>query len=164
MRFRAGVLGALASMAVTLGAGSAAVGVEPSEAATANRVETKVTDCQVDVIGTNPDGSWRLSPMVCERVSQVQRDAQSLSSSVLARHYSGFNWTGNSLTINGAACSGGWLNMSAAWNDKVLSTRSSCMAVRHYRDFYLSGPNEVTSDPGGNLSTLAWHVSSVSYN
>jgi hypothetical protein len=119
-------------------------------------------DCALYVLGENADGSLRTSDVQCGTSARSSLQFAA-SSSVLAIHYKGFNWTGQTLTIYGGACSGGWLNLPSGWVNAIASTRSWC-ATTHYSGYYLTGSSETTYGPGGNLTYLAFDAASVVYN
>jgi hypothetical protein len=82
---------------------------------------------------------------------------------ISAVHYTGWNFTGSTLSIVGDSCSGGWLNMPNGWQNVISSTSSSCTVV-HFDNWYLVGDSQMTFNPGGNLSLLDNRTNSASYN
>lgn len=124
--------------------------------------------CALTVVGVNPDGSFETTPMVCRTVEHETADARNsadrivTAAPVLARHYSGYNRTGSVLIVNGATCSGGYLNLPALWVNRIASTYSNCN-VTHHASYFQTGASEVVWAPGGNLSTLAYASASTTY-
>jgi len=53
-------------------------------------------------------------------------------------HYDGAWWTGSYITVAGTVCSGGWLNLSWDWINRISSTSSPCW-VGHYDGYNLTG-------------------------
>lgn len=126
-----------------------------------------VLDCELTVVGMNPDGSFQTTPMECQLVDATTTEAapsdrpmQALAT--LATHYTGFNRTGSRLTINGGACNGGWLNLPSGWVDAIASTYSYCN-VTHHSSFFQTGNVEIVYAPGGNLTVLAYDAASTTY-
>ena len=153
MRAVFGVFAALVATITTLA-------VNPAGAAKPKEVQ----HCTLEIVGTNDDGSWKTGPLECASGPLVIDSSRSVSAlgGYIAVHYDGYNLSGAALGISGASCNGGWLNLPAAWQDRVASTQSDCV-VSHYRDYFLSGTVNTTYSPGGNLWTAADAVSSVRY-
>jgi hypothetical protein len=125
------------------------------------RPDVRAAHCSVTVVGENPDGSLRTTPVQCGLADPFAAGAL-LTSSTLAIHYTGYNWTGSTLTILGGVCGGGWLNLPSGWVDAIASTRSVCN-TSHYSGYALTGTSETTFNPGGNLTYLAYGSASVRY-
>ena len=86
------------------------------------------------------------------------------SSSVLAWHYDGPNYTSSSFTVVGSNCNGGYVNLSAAWKDRVSSTLNNlCWRVKHWSAQNASGSLQSTWG-GGNLSYMNNRAESISYH
>jgi hypothetical protein len=143
--------------AVLIGAVSALTGSSAAVADTAAAHKTQ--HCSMTVLDENVDGSLRTTPIVCGPVAI----SATASDPVLAIHYTGFNWTGSTLTIYGGVCGGGWLNLPGGWVNAIASTRSWCTTT-HYEGMSLTGAYVTTFGPGGNLGSLAYAVDSVVYN
>ena len=56
-------------------------------------------------------------------------------------HYDGFWWSGSYITVAGTVCSGGWLNLSWDWINRISSTSSPCW-VGHYDGYNLTGSSQ----------------------
>jgi hypothetical protein len=152
----------------------------PSAGATGAR-----THCVVSVVGQRPSGEFLTSQPVCydsfaaamhaagvdtSGLAVVSPSAlaasnrlQSATSSIIGIHYDGANWTGASFSVNGSDCSGGWLNVAPAWNDRISSTSNGCPRIRHFWDANLVGTFQDTTGLGGNLSTLNNQTTSIQY-
>jgi hypothetical protein len=65
----------------------------------------------------------------------------------------------------GSGCTGGWLNVSALWNNRISSTRNGCPTIHHFDLPGLSGSVEATGGVGttDNLTTLSNRTSSIQY-
>lgn len=87
-----------------------------------------------------------------------------MSSTLLARHFDGANQTGSSITVNGVACDGGYVNLSSTWVNRISSATNSCPNVNYYDGFDKTGSSEFTSGLGNkSLSTLNNAANSVGY-
>jgi hypothetical protein len=85
------------------------------------------------------------------------------SGDVLARHYTGFNGTGNMLTVTGSC--GGSLQLTGEWNDTISSTQHGiCGRIKHFTDVNGGGANQITTGGTANMNgTLNDQASSVYY-
>src|SRR5690606_8486404 len=107
--------------------------------------------------------------MVCATSQAAALEAAGVPITALADwpigiHYDGANFTGDSVTVVGADCTGGWLNLPGSWNDRISSTLHGCPHIKHHLHVNLTGTSQTTSAPGGNLgSTLNNEVSSIQY-
>lgn len=90
--------------------------------------------------------------------------ASSSGDHIIGIHYDGRGLTGSSFAVVGADCSGGYLNVSNSWNNRVSSTWNGCRAIRHFDGFNLIGTSETTFTPGGDLSYMDNRTSSIQYN
>jgi hypothetical protein len=154
------------------------VGVAPSPPANAAPAEQH---CVVRVVGTAASGELLTSRPSCyatfdAAMAAVGMDsaagsggdrrpsrAAMTASSTIGIHYDGFNWTGSSTTVVGDNCAGGWLNVSATWNNRISSTLHGCPRIKHFDGSNLTGTAETTFDPGGNLTTLNNRTTSIQY-
>ena len=154
---RCGVFVALTIMSISLfGAAPAPAGAKSSPSSTEH--------CSLEIVGVNEDGSYETGPLVCDTTPTAAARASGVSAmSTIATHYEGFNFTGDSLSIAGGSCNGGWLNLPPAWRDRIASTVSGC-TTRHYAGTNLSGTQQSLSSPGGNLTVLAFDTHSVKYD
>ena len=169
---RASIVGAVVIAAWTL----APIGVAAGPS-------LKGTHCVVQVVGQRPSGELETTPEQCYSTfaeaataagipgvdaSDSPRsisDAQLADSWAIGIHYDGFNGTGASLTVNGDDCSGGWLNVSASWVNKISSTRNGCNRVSHFSGTNLTGSVETTFGVNtlSNLSGLNNATDSIQY-
>ena len=79
---------------------------------------------------------------------------------VIGTHFDGLNRTGSSISIVGTDCSGGHVNLSAAWTDRISSTQNGCATVRFFDGFDKTGAWE---DTAFNLSALNNQANSIMY-
>ncbi|HEU4523936.1 MAG TPA: peptidase inhibitor family I36 protein [Gemmatimonadales bacterium] len=135
--------------------------------------------CVVHVIDKDETGQLIVSDPECydtfteamtsEDVDAWGADAETQVLGVVAAtftigtHYDGANFTGASMSVVGSDCAGGWLNVSADWNNRISSTRNGCPRIRHYSGANLTGITQDTVTPGGNLTTLNNLTSSIRY-
>lgn len=126
----------------------------------ASAVEKREVHCTVEVTGQDASGQFTTTEPRCSR--SRPDEVQSLSSSTLAVHYSGGNFTGSTFTVTGSGCSGGWLNFPSEWTNVISSTWSGC-AVSHFDYFYLTGDVEVTYG-SSNLGSLNNRTNSARYS
>lgn len=153
------------------------VAASTSVAAAAHR---KIAEhCVVHVLGSGPDGEMMLSDPSCyatfdqamsaEGVDAWGTDAASRAGGVAAAtftigtHFDGAGYTGASMSVVGSNCAGGWLNVSAAWDNRISSTLNGCPRIRHYSGANLTGSYQQTFSPGGNLTTLNNLTTSIQY-
>lgn len=165
---RVGVVVALAclvSVAPAAGATPAAA-LQPVEP---QPVEPQpVEHCVAVVVGQHPDGEFVLSEIVCheERATAVRsaRAAHGTARSMaIGIHYDLHNLGGSSFTVMGDNCLGGYLNMSAAWDNRVSSTLGGCPRIRHWTGANKTGSAQDTL-PHGNLAAPVNNaVSSIQY-
>lgn len=94
---------------------------------------------------------------------QSQNLAATAASGVIALHYDGFNRTSSSITISGSDCSGGYLNLSSDWTNRISSTLNFCPVVRFFDGFDKSGGSEATYAATINLGGLNNAANSVQY-
>lgn len=152
----------------------------PTAGATSSDSNTEITHCVVSVIDQLESGEYVLSDEECysdfssameslglgeSADTPGKAEAAALSiQSTLATHYDGASYTGSSFSVLGINCLGGYVNMSASWDNRVSSTYSSfCPRVRHWTGVNLSGQYQDTL-PSGNLSSPVNNtVSSIQY-
>lgn len=165
MRRTIGMLVAASVLCAAPGAASGAAAQPPAE------------HCVVHVVGQKPSGELVTSDAACyssleEAMVREGVGAWGTGASLLAAaaatftigiHYDGLNFTGASTSVVGSDCSGGWLNVSAAWNNRISSTEHGCPKIRHYSGVNLTGSFQTTYSPGGNLTTLNNLTSSIRY-
>ncbi len=79
-------------------------------------------------------------------------------------HCDGYNLGAPCTSVVGTGCTGGWLNVSAAWNNRISSTLSGCPTIIHFDGFNLTGATKSVSGPGPhNLTTFNNRTSSIQY-
>jgi hypothetical protein len=144
---------------------AAATGPGSGAAAAAPEAEEH---CVLRVVAPAADGGLRTAPMVCSASREVAlaRAATTATAAdwAIGVHYDGAGFTGSSVTVVGADCTGGWLNLPANWNDRISSTLHGCPHIRHFVHANLTGPAQTTAEPGANLGpTLNNEVSSIQY-
>ena len=150
---------------VSIGAASAAVKTPPTTPTSA------APHCLTRVTGKSPSGELQLSTPACYATfSAVLSKARGGGSVValsgdfiIATHYDGFNYTGASISVQGSDCSGGYINLTGWWANRVSSTDSVCPEVYHYYWPNLGGSYEVIYG-SGNLSSHNNLSESISYN
>ena len=82
---------------------------------------------------------------------------------IIGAHFDGHGYTGSSLSVWGSDCSGGYINLTGYWANRVSSTANGCPVVTHYYWPNLVGTSEATSGGGGDLSTLDNASESIAY-
>jgi hypothetical protein len=145
-------------------AGAAGTGVLVAPAAGAAKAAEE--HCVVQVVGQDPTtGELQLSEPACgpTRGAAVQASGAAPADFAIGVHFDGPGYTGSSLTVVGADCTGGWLNVPAAWNNRISSTLNGCPRIRHFDGSNLVPPEQTTLAPGGNLLSLNNKTSSIQY-
>ncbi len=156
-----------------------AAGQGPAAASTSEETEEH---CLLEVIGQEPDGEYITAEPVCyptlgEVLDDLGIDVDALddtgaagraaramaASSALGTHFADAGRTGSSITISGADCGGGYVNLSAGWVDRISSTRNYCPTVVFWTGFDKSGSNEITSTSSINLGPLNNLSRSIGY-
>jgi hypothetical protein len=152
----------------------------PTSASAANAAQRAGGEhCVVHVIDTAPDGEMIVSEPECyptfERAMSSEgvdawgvgaaaaADGVTAATFTIGTHYDGTGFTGPSMSVVGSDCAGGWLNVSATWNNRISSTLNGCPRIRHFDGVNLSGNSQHTYSPGGNLTTLNNLTSSIQY-
>jgi hypothetical protein len=95
--------------------------------------------------------------------AQEQAAALGASTFELGRHCDGANLGAPCTSTVGSSCTGGWLNASPTWNDRISSTLGGCPTIRHYDGANLTGGVEPTSFGIWNLTVLDNRTSSIQY-
>lgn len=170
---------AFAVAALTTGA------LATAPAAAAQSAPTQEEHCLVNVLGQQDDGRYLTDEPTCyptfaevlaaigggAGARRAQRSAvpgapifAPMSSTLLARHFDGANQSGSSITVNGVACDGGYVNLSSSWVNRISSATNSCPNVNYYDGYDKTGSSEFTSGLGDkSLSTLNNAANSVGY-
>jgi hypothetical protein len=175
---------AFAVAALTSGAlATAPVAAAPSAAASSAPMQEE--HCLVNVLGQEDGGRYLTDEPTCyptfaevlaaigggAGARSAQRSAvpgapifAPMSSTLLARHFDGANQSGSSITVNGVACDGGYVNLSSTWVNRISSATNSCPNVNYYDGYDKTGSSEFTSGLGDkSLSTLNNAANSVGY-
>ncbi len=97
------------------------------------------------------------------RRDDASSDELAAASSVLGTHFEHQDRTGSSITISGSTCSGGWVDLSATWINRISSTRNGCSTVTFFDGFATSGSSEQTDTSTVNLKALNDAANSVRY-
>lgn len=152
----------------------------PSAGASVQPVAGGTRHCVVEVVGQAKDGEYLLSEPECysdyatamasiglgsDVTTPARAEAAAASvQSTLASHFDGAGYTGSSFSVSGVDCLGGYINMSAGWDNIVSSTFSwMCPRVRHWTGVNKTGSFQDTV-PSGNLSSPVNNaVSSIQY-
>lgn len=79
-------------------------------------------------------------------------------------HWDGLNRTGSSITISGGECSGGFVDLSSAWVNRISSTWNVCPATRFFDGFGKTGDSQQTGLLTVNLGALNNRANSISYS
>lgn len=161
-------LAAAAAIILAITGDGAAAGAGPAE-----------QHCVVHVVDRTSQGELIVSDPSCyptfdeamraEGVDAWGIDAASVDAATttttftIGTHYDGANFTGSSMSVVGSDCAGGWLNVSASWNNRISSTVNGCPRIRHYSGYNLTGSTQDTYAPGGNLTALDNQTSSIRY-
>jgi hypothetical protein len=161
-------------------AGALTMVPQPAGASAGTSTKTAVTHCVVYVVGQTEDGEYLLSDEECysdfgsamqaaglgsgaTTVAKAESIAASIQST-LAVHYDGANYTGSSFSVSGVDCLGGYINMSATWDNRVSSTFSTfCPRVRHWTGANTTGSYQDTLSSGNLSSPVNNAVSSIQY-
>lgn len=159
------------------------LGVGHSELRAAEPVDDH---CVVEVTGIEPSGRYLTSEPVCyptlvEALAEAgvpvdpagtrsgfgdieHSGAIALADRTIGIHWDGANRTGASITISGGECSGGFVDLSAAWTDRISSTWNACPATRFFDGFGKTGDSEQTGTLAVNLGALNNRANSISYS
>jgi hypothetical protein len=122
--------------------------------------------CVVQVTGQEASGELTTSAPRCyASFAEGQRSFAGLADFELGRHCDGANLGAPCTSVVGSGCTGGWLNVSAAWNNRISSTLNGCPTINHFDLSGLSGSVEATGGIGttDNLTTLDNRTTSIQY-
>lgn len=108
------------------------------------------------------DDMAELSPR--DGATEKSNEVESTASAVIGIHYDGVSATGDSFSVTGSSCSGGYLNMAASWNNRIGSTVNGCPTIRHFDAYNKLGTSQSTTGYGGNLSYMDNRTSSIQYS
>ena len=141
-------------------------GMVVAPSATAGDQARQEEHCVVRVVGRAPTGELETTKPECAATRAAAMAANGgalMSSFTIGVHFDGFSFTGDSFTVIGDDCSGGWLNLSAAWINRISSTMHGCPRIRHFNGYNLTFTSQTTVAPGGNLLLLANATNSIQY-
>lgn len=155
----------------------------PAAASSAAPPEQRISDavCVVHVAGQRASGEMTLSEPRCyaTHADAMNREGvgawgegasetapvQALAAFELGYHCDGYNLVGPCTSVVGNNCSGGWLNTSAAWRNRISSTLSGCPNILHWDLPNLGGAVAVTYGAGPhNLTTFNNRTESLQYS
>jgi hypothetical protein len=136
--------------------------------------------CVVHVLRTTSTGELKLSAPNCYPtrseamaaehvgawgVGASARAAVTNTTFTIGYHCDGYDLTGPCTSVVGTGCTGGWLNTSTAWNNRISSTENGCPTVRHFDGANLTGASVNTTGVGSytNLVTFNNKTSSLQY-
>lgn len=152
--------------------------VLPAEAVHAQPA-TRNDHCVLHVLGQLPSGELLTSNPACYATFEEAMRSEGVdawgegaaraiggvtpATFTIGTHYDGANYGGASTSVVGSDCNGGWLNVSAAWNNRISSTRNGCPRIRHFSGANLTGSVQDTFSPGGNLTSLDNATTSIQY-
>lgn len=159
----AAVTGALSVSVIAVPSGSATV-VGDEESHCVIRMEAESAEAFPDALSCYPTLEEALSesgPPIDALKGPESRSA-ALASSTLAMHFDGRNNTGSSISISGTECSGGHVNLTSDWVNRIRSTANFCPTVKFFDGFDKSGDAEATSGIA-NLGPLDRRANSISY-
>jgi hypothetical protein len=163
---------------VPVGLALTVVPMFPAGAASAARE----THCVVAVTGEAPSGELQTTAPRCFSTFSAAMEAAGVPADIarqprsellaqpavvttfnLGVHFDGLNKTGSSFTVTGADCTGGWLNLSAAWINRVSSTANGCGHIWHFDGYNLTGSSQATTSSTWNLTSLNNLTNSIQY-
>jgi hypothetical protein len=159
LRFGLGALVGVLALATLLPASAAGAAAEEHCAA---RVVEKRSSGEL-VLGPTTCRATKREALVAVGAGTEPNRMTTQASSTIGTHYDGANYSGSSFTVVGSSCSGGWLNLASAWDNRISSTANGCNRVIHYDGDNLSGASQTTSGLGGNLSALNNLANSIQY-
>jgi hypothetical protein len=171
----------LVAAALTTGAISAATPVAGAEPDVG---QTPEEHCVVHVLGQEENGRYITDEPTCyPTLAEALADAAGYTPTFLARqafgrsadvvsalsvelatHFDGANQTGSSITVSGALCDGGYVNLSSSWINRISSAVNSCPNVNYYDGYDKTGTPQYTAGYGDkNLTTLNNAANSIGY-
>ena len=155
--------------------------IAPIESATAQPApEAPSGDyCVVHVTGQKASGELTVSSPRCYASHQSAMTAEGVGAwgsgasdraqlqaltFEIGYHCDGYNLGGPCTSVVGSNCTGGWLNTSAFWSNRISSTLAGCPTVRHFDLPNLAGSVKVTFGAGPhNLTTFNNRTESLQY-
>ena len=158
-------LRALAALAIL---GSILVVAAPA----ANAAQDDEKHCVTAIVGQKKSGEFITTPPICyptfaQAQGQILADGSTsdfqAADFTIGIHFDGYSFTGSSMSVVGSSCSGGWLNTSSNWDNRISSTWNGCPTIAHYDGYNLAGSVETTTGGGGNLSSMVNRTQSLQY-
>jgi hypothetical protein len=123
--------------------------------------------CVVHVTGQKASGELTVSAPRCYAAYDTAMRSEGGSAPAgfqIGLHCDGFGLGAPCTSVVGTGCTGGWLNVSAAWNNRISSTLSGCPTILHHDGFNLTGAIAAVSGPGPhNLTGFNNRTSSIQY-
>lgn len=156
--------------AALLVASTASLGARPAEASTGSHcvawTQPTASSLALEVVELQCYSSFSDATTAAGGSTSTSSETSTMQSSgdsIIGIHFDGKRLTGDSFTVVGSNCAGGYLNVSNYWNNRVSSTWNGCPAIRHFDGFNIIGANETTFDPGGDLWYMDNRTSSIQY-
>jgi hypothetical protein len=119
--------------------------------------------CVVHVTGQRASGELTVSAPRCYAAYDTALRAEAVTFQI-GLHCDGYDLAAPCTSVVGTGCTGGWLNVSAAWNNRISSTLSGCPTILHFDGFNLTGAVAAVSGPGPhNLTGFNNRTSSIQY-
>jgi hypothetical protein len=119
--------------------------------------------CVVHVTGQRASGELTVSAPRCYAAYDTAMRQEAVTFQI-GLHCDGYNLAAPGTSVVGTGCTGGWLNVSAAWNNRISSTLSGCPTILHFDGFNLTGAVAAVSGPGPhNLTGFNNRTSSIQY-
>jgi hypothetical protein len=106
------------------------------------------------------------SPSAVEAAMSWRSGASAaLAQSIIATHYDLTGWSGSSVNIVGASCTGGVWWPTGWWDNRISSTRNYCGGgpITHYDSSSCSGTNSSSTASTSNLGWMSDRTSCVRY-
>jgi hypothetical protein len=119
--------------------------------------------CVVHVTGQRASGELTVSAPRCYAAYDTAMRQEAVTFQI-GLHCDGYNLAAPCTSVVGTGCTGGWLNVSATWNNRISSTLSGCPTILHFDGFNLTGAVAAVSGPGPhNLTGFNNRTSSIQY-
>ena len=116
-------------------------------------------DCATTLLSPTEMQQGVKSEVNCFRTHNEMLAARGISSrgvlggAILADHYVDAGGQGLHLTVFGASCDGGGLNLSAPYNDAISSTvHGLCGRIKHFSEANAGGDNQITMGGTANMN------------
>jgi hypothetical protein len=126
--------------------------------------------CVVHVTGQRASGELTVSSPRCYASHRSAMTAEGVGARrqgatfEIGYHCDGYHLVAPCTSVVGDSCTGGWLNTSAFWSNRISSTRNGCPTVRHHDRPNLAGSVKATVGTGPhNLTTFDNRTESLQY-